>query len=99
MSSHPTRSRDIATYISLMDDFISDKMSAVEFEKSYLSAIKSERRMLADDVFPILQELFEDADAYVPYPDLRTDHEDLDDDQLRACAIRARRALRELGFN
>jgi hypothetical protein len=82
-----------------MDDFISDKMSAAEFENSYLSAIKSERRMLADDVFPILQELFEDADAYVPYPDLRTDPEDLDDDQLRACAIRARRTLRELGFN
>jgi len=88
----------MAEYIALIDDFISDKMSASEFEGAYLRAIKSEQRLLDDEVFSILQELFEDADAYVPYPDLRTDPEDLDDDQLRECATRARKALREVGY-
>lgn len=81
-----------------MDDFIVDKISASEFEGAYLRAIKSEQRILDEKVFSILQELFEDADAYVPYPDLRTDQEDLDDEQLRECASRARGALRGLGY-
>jgi hypothetical protein len=49
--------------------------------------------------FPILQELFEDAGAYVAYPELRTEPEDLTDEQLRECAVRARRELRELGYD
>jgi hypothetical protein len=42
--------------------------------------------------------LFEDADAYVEQAELRTDPEDLDDEQLLASALRAREALRELGY-
>lgn len=34
----------------------------------------------------MLQELFEDADAYVERPELRTEPEDLDDEQLRVRA-------------
>jgi hypothetical protein len=90
---------DIATYVALIDDFISQKVSAPEFEPQYLSMVKNEQRILPDNVFSIIQELFEDVDAYVPYAHLRTDPEDLDDGQLRACAVRARDALRELGFD
>ena len=98
MSSRRPTPRDLAEYIALIDDFIAGRIGASAFEGAYLHAIKSEERILGDDVFSILQELFEDADAYVPYPDLRTDPEDLDDDQLRGCAVRARGALRELGY-
>lgn len=31
-------------------------------------------------MFPVLQRLFEDADDYVEYPELRTQPEDLDDE-------------------
>ena len=60
--------------------------------------MKSERRTLGDPVYPILQELFEDADAYVEQAELRTEPEDLDDEQLRASALRARHALSGLGY-
>lgn len=99
MSSDLPRSRDIGEYIALIDAFISNKIDAPEFEAAYLKAIKFEQRMLVDEVFSILQELFEDADAYVPYPELRTDPEDLDDAQLRECAIRARRSLNAIGYS
>jgi hypothetical protein len=61
--------------------------------------VKSEQRILGDPVFPVLQRLFEDADDYVEYPALRTEPEDLDDNQLRKCAVRARSELRDLGFD
>jgi hypothetical protein len=54
--------------------------------------------MLGDPVYPILQELFEDADAYPEQAELPTAPEDLDDDQLFASALRARDALRGLGY-
>jgi hypothetical protein len=66
---------------------------------SYPSALKSERRIIGDLVFPVLQKLFEDVDDYVAFPELRTDPQDLDDDQLRECAVRARRELRGLGYD
>jgi hypothetical protein len=90
---------DIGLYLRLLEDFIAERISAPEFEKSYLSAVKSEQRILGDPVFPVLQRLFEDADDYVAYPELRTEPEDLDDDQLRECAVRARSELRGLGFD
>lgn len=54
--------------------------------------------MIDNDVFYFLQTMFEDADAYVGYPELRTESEDLDDEQLRQCAIRNRDGLRNLGY-
>jgi hypothetical protein len=73
-------------------------ISAPDFEKSFLQTMKSERPTLGDPVYPILQELFEDADAYVEQAELRTEPEDLDDQRLLASAQRARHALRELGY-
>ena len=51
--------------------------------------------MLGDPIYPLLQELFEGADAYVEDPSLRSEPEDLNGEQLRACASRIRRALKE----
>lgn len=99
MSEPPNELPDLSSYIRLIDDFIARRMSAPEFEKSYLSALKLENRGLAVPIFDVLQRLFGDADAYVAYPELRTEPEDLDEEQLRECALRARGELRELGYD
>jgi hypothetical protein len=89
---------DISSYVDLIDRFIAGDVSAPDFQKLFLQAVKSEHRILGDPVFPVLQELFEDADAYVTRVELRTEPEDLDDEQLLASALRARHALRGLGY-
>jgi hypothetical protein len=98
MTRYPSDLPDISSYLDLIDRFVGREISAPEFEMSFLRAVKSEHRILGDPVFPVLEELFEDADAYVARVELRTDPEDLDDEQLLACALRARDALRGLGY-
>jgi hypothetical protein len=73
-------------------------LSGPEFEKAYLHTVKAEHRLLGDLVYPILEELFEDADAYVDRAELRTEPQDLDDEQLLASARHAREALTALGY-
>lgn len=63
---------DISEYIDLLDGYIEGKSTAAEFETTLLTAMKSEHRTLGEPVFPILEGLFEDADAYVAHPELRT---------------------------
>ena len=98
MTRYPPELPNISAYLDLIDRFIGRNISAPDFEKSFLQAMKSERRILGDPLYPILQELFEDADAYVAQAERRTEPEDLDDEQLLASALRARRALRGLGY-
>ena len=98
MTVNPSELPDISSYVDLIDRFVGRDISAPDFEKSFLESMKSERWTLGDPVYPILQELFEDADAYVEEAERRTEPEDLDDDQLLASALRARRALSGLGY-
>jgi hypothetical protein len=94
----PVELPDISSYVDLIDRFIGRDVSASDFEKSFLQAMKSENRTLGDAVHLILQELFEDTDAYVEHAELRTEPEDVDDERLLASALRARHALRGLGY-
>jgi hypothetical protein len=98
MTLHPSEFPDVSSYLDLIDRFMGRDISAPDFEKFFLRAMKSERRTLGDPVYPILQELFEDADACVEQSELRTEPEDLDDEQLLASAVRARHALRGIGY-
>jgi hypothetical protein len=98
MTRYPTGLPDVSSYVDLIDRFITRDIFAPYFEKSFLRAMKSERRTVGEPVYPILQELFEDADAYVEQAELRTEPKDLDDEQLLASAVRARHALRGLGY-
>ena len=98
MTTCPPELPDISSYLDLIDRFLGRDISAGDFQISFLQAVKSERRILGDPVFPVLEELFEDADAYVDRAELRTEAEDLDDEQLLASALRARHALRGLGY-
>jgi Bacterial self-protective colicin-like immunity len=63
MTHYPSELPDVSSYVDLIDRFIGRHISAADFEKSFLQAMKSERPTLGDPVYPILQELFEDADA------------------------------------
>lgn len=98
MMSDPSQLPDISAYIDLLDRFIAHRVTAPEFEKSFLQMMKSEHRTLGEPIYPLLQELFEGADAYVERPELRTETEDLDDEQLLAFTLRTRQALRDIGF-
>ena len=89
---------DISMYVDLIDQFIEGSVTAAEFEGRFIQQMKTERRTLGEPIYPILQELFEDADAYVKQPELRTEPEDLDDEQLLHCARRARASLRDIGI-
>ncbi len=80
---------DLQFLIVLIRDFVEHRISADEFESRYLTAFKAGTGDVADDdIFETLDGLFADVDAYVADPTLRTDPEDLDEEQLRACAAR-----------
>lgn len=96
MSTSPDWAREIQKYKVMIEAFVANEISAREFEQIYLTTVKAEQQILPDNVFSVLQELFEDVDAYVSDPELRTEQEDLDDEQLHSCAVRARDALRVL---
>src|SRR5258707_3205941 len=98
MTLHPSELPHVSSYVDLIDRFIGRDISAPDFEKSFLQAMKSEHRILGDPLYPILQELFEDADAYVEQAELRTEPEGLDDEQLLANAVRACDELCGLGY-
>jgi len=72
-------------------------MTAPEFETRYLAAMKSQEVDLGREVFFILQDLFEDVDAYThfwpPPPDL---HYVISEDELRQEARTALAALDQL---
>ena len=96
MSISPDWVQHMKKYRVMIDAFIADQIGAPEFEKLYLSAIKDDKRIFPDSIYSVLQELFEDVDAYVSDQSLRTDQEDLDEEHLHSCAVRARDALRIL---
>jgi hypothetical protein len=98
MTLNPGKLPAIALYIELIDSFAGGEISASEFDRSFIRAMKLERRILGEPVYSILEELFEDADAYVERPELRTEPEDLDDEQLLSCALRSRESLRNVGY-
>jgi hypothetical protein len=96
MTISPDWVQHVQKYRVMIDAFIADQIDAAEFEKLYLSAIKVEKTVFPDSIYSALQELFEDVDAYVSDPNLRTEQEDIDEDHLHSCAVRARDALRIL---
>jgi hypothetical protein len=99
LTSTSDHARALAPYLALIDDFVDRTLPAPAFEAAYLRAIKNEQYIFGAPIFPVLQRLFEDADAYVEDPKLRTEPEDHDDEGLRECAVRVREALRRLGFD
>lgn len=96
---HPgTDKPDLSIYTNLIDEFVAGVMSAKDFSLNYLREQQHERRFLGAPWYEVLQDLFAASDYYVAYPELRTEPDDLDDDQLKQHAQLARARLRALGI-
>jgi hypothetical protein len=52
LTYNPSELPDISSYLDLIDRFIGRGIAAPDFEKSFLQAMKSERRILGDPVSP-----------------------------------------------
>ena len=96
---------DVLTkYKMLIYRFINREISASEFESRYLKMFKNETEIFGEHVFDILEDLFTSADGYVADPErrkellaadpeLRKYGQGLDDDELRADALKAYQQL------
>jgi len=77
----------IEKYILLITQFLTGKITASQFEVSYLEVFKNEEEILPEEVFNTLNALFLDVDAYCEDVDLRDD-DDLSQEELIASAKR-----------
>lgn len=53
-------------YLDLMRAFISERLTAVEFQERFISMFKAESRALSEEVYLPLDRLFGDLDAFTP---------------------------------
>jgi len=79
-------------YISLITQFVTGKITASQFEASYLEMFKNETRELPEDAYDVLNDLFSNVDTYCGDPELRDD-DDLEDAEL---LNNAKQALKKL---
>lgn len=57
-------------YRTLLNDFLSGKLPASEFQREYLNRFKSEKRWLDSELFDLLEKVFGDVDSYSSDPEL-----------------------------
>ncbi len=81
-------------YQQLVESFVAGKLSAVQFEATYLRLFKHDTSR-SKEVYPILSNLFWAVEDFCIYPELR-DEGDLDEIQLLQAAEVALEALRQL---
>lgn len=88
---------DLSMYIPLIDGFLVGRLSAEAFTLTYMRTFQDDSRLLADEWFAILNNVFLDADEYTE-PALRTGGEyEIDERELCERVRAARAGLRELG--
>jgi len=80
-------------YISLLDAFLRESISAVEFERLFLITFKSDTTMWPPALFKILDTLFGDIDAFCADEGLREEG-DLSEQELRVQCAQALKALK-----
>lgn len=90
----------IAEYVTLLDQFLDGIMSIEDFQMAYLKKFKSEQKILGDDVFEVLQDLFGDVDAFTADLELllRNSKYYIDADALREKVRQAANRLSRLNF-
>lgn len=81
-------------YQQLVESFVAGKLSAVQFEATYLRLFKHDTSR-SKEVYPILSNLFWAVEDFCIYPELR-DENDLDENQLLQAAKVALEDLRKL---
>lgn len=83
---------NLDSYINLISDFLSGKISAKCFECTYLKLFKEEKGERSELEFPILNALFLDVDEFCSDPELRDEHDIGEEELKNRCKI----ALEEL---
>lgn len=82
-------------YADLINEYLSDKISILQFEQKYLAMFKDDQILWTGEEFSVLNGLFSDLDAFCYDPAIRSS-EDLDEMQLRNSAEIALEELRRL---
>ena|GEM_PF-1280406 len=85
----------VEKYIHLIKQFISEEITASQFEKSYLQMFKVESETLPEDIYTILNNLFIDIDFYCSDESLR-DKNDIGGQELLE---KAKKSLAQLSAN
>ena len=55
---------ELSAYLYIIDGFLRGELSAEAFQTIYMATFSKEYKDMDPDLFAILQDLFEDADAY-----------------------------------
>jgi hypothetical protein len=63
-------------YKALIQSYLSDEFSSLEFQILYIEKFKNEERLLDDCLFLILDEFFGDVDAYTEDEELLAENSD-----------------------
>ncbi|MGA8126314.1 MAG: colicin immunity domain-containing protein [Mycobacterium sp.] len=87
--------RMVAKYRDLISDFIGGRVSAHNFESTYLQVFKTDKDQVPGREFNVLENLFSAVDDYVADPELRKKVSGLGDDELRTSAKEAYAELYE----
>ncbi|MBK7704669.1 MAG: hypothetical protein IPN69_14470 [Acidobacteria bacterium] len=82
-------------YVTLINEYLSDKISVLDFEQRYLEMFKQDETLWTGEEFAVLNDLFSDLDAFC-YDSTIRDSEDLDEPQLRNRAEIALEKLEKL---
>jgi hypothetical protein len=70
MEAEPTATRaDLREYVGLIDRFVSGAIDAPEFERRYLTLVKTDTTIRDQAVYDVIQWLFGDVDEYFDDPD------------------------------
>ena len=88
MAEHDTHS-----YLSLIRDFLENRLPASEFQLEYLKRWKTDTVNYSSSEYDILERMFEDCDAY--WGEGQTPHT-IGESELRACAEVALKNLEAL---
>ena len=78
--------RSLSQYRNLISRYISGDVDGRAFEAAFFKLSSDDPYGRPEPIYNLMDNFFVAVDAYVADPELRTEPEDLDDDQLRAIA-------------
>ncbi len=85
--------RSLGDYLDLVHRYVSGELDGPSFETAFFALNGRDPYLRPEPVHAVMEGFFQAVEDYVADPALRTEPEDLDDDQLRA---RARQLLADL---
>jgi self-protective colicin-like immunity protein len=85
----------LSDYLRLIEEFLSHRLAATDFERMYLRMFKEDSTIRPDQQYEVLNALFAAAEAFCDDPSIAGTGA-LDEDGFRAEAMRALEALHRL---